>query len=293
MKRSRDDVRTSLVPYQAVPVNEYRPTIIESGILVERLAREIKFFHRQFKNFFAEFKQNPKSACRRVGAELNGAVRRIWLAPNVIASCVTSLFFVSAIVLLVFIIDKRAGHPVTNKPLGDETDAAVRIIDLTKADAFKKRESSGMGSTGRVGYNRSRGEGSNEERRRAQGGGSGGNKDLTEAQRGKLPAPSAILAAIPKTPPLHPPALPAAGVDLDPALWRDLKFPVYGNPQSQSEIPSNGPGTGGGMGNNRGLGVGTGDGPGVGSGSGGNTGGGPKQIGCCGSGGGSDGERVV
>src|SRR5262245_2691231 len=182
MKRSRDDVHTSRVPYQAAPVNEYRPTIIESGILMERLAREIKFFHREFKNFFAEFKRNPKSACRRVGAEVSGAIRRIWLAPNVISSGVASLFFVSAVVLLVFMIDKGVERPV-RKALGDETDAEVQILPLTKADAFKERESSGIGSTGRVGYNRNRGEGSNEERRRAQGGGSGGNKDLTEAQR--------------------------------------------------------------------------------------------------------------
>jgi protein TonB len=47
------------------------------------------------------------------------------------------------------------------------------------------------------------------------------------------------------------------------------------------------------MGNNRGTGVGTGDGPGVGPGSDGNTGGDKKQLGCCGPGGGSDGERVV
>src|SRR5215813_10575377 len=192
MKRSRDDGHTSGVPYQAAPVNEYRPTIIESAILVERLAREIKFFHREFKNFFAEFKRNPKSACRRVGAKLSGAVRRILVTPNVISSCVTSLFFVSAIVLLVFMIDKRVERPVGPKALGDDTDAEVQILPLTKADELKERESSGMGSIGRVGYNRNRGEGSNEERKRAQGGGTGGNKDLTEAQRGKIPVPSTI-----------------------------------------------------------------------------------------------------
>jgi TonB family protein len=298
MKRSKEGVYPNWFPCQLAAVNEYRPTILESGILVERLATEIKFLHDEFRNILPQLKRNPASVVVRIALELSGTVKRILLAPNVMSSCVTALLFVGAIMLLVFTIDKRQVRPIASKMMDDEIAGDVRILDLTKTNDLKGRESSGMGSNGRVGYNRDRGEGSNAERKRAQGGGSGGNNDTVEAQRGKIPLPSAIQAAIPKTAPLNPPTLPAAGIDLDPAVWRDLKLPVYGNPQSQSEIPSNGPGTGGGMGNNRGTGVGTGDGPGVGPGSDGNTGGGPKQTGCCGPGGGSDdnsiaGERIL
>jgi len=288
MNRSKDGAQKNWSPYQPAPLNEYRPTILDSGILVERLATEIKFFHHEFRNFWREFKRSPGSACVRLSSDLSGAARRILFATNMMSSFLTALFLVSAVVLLAIMIDKRGVTTAIPKTLGDDMDAGVQLIDLKKMEALVGRDRSGMGSNGRAGYNQGRGEGSNSERKRSQGGGSGGNNNPTEAQRGKPPAPSTILAEIPKTPPLHPAALPEAGIDLDPALWRDLKLPVYGNPQSRSEIPSNGPGTGGGMGNNRGLGVGTGDGPGVGPGSDGNTGGGPKQIGCCGPSGGSD-----
>ncbi|MFN2406712.1 MAG: energy transducer TonB [Pyrinomonadaceae bacterium] len=124
--------------------------------------------------------------------------------------------------------------------------------------------------------------GSGPTRQSSRGGGSGGDRDPAPQQTGKVPPPSPIPAAIPITPPVTPPALPVAGVDLDPALWKDLKAPVYGDPRSTSNIPSKGPGEGEGIGSYRGTGIGDGDGPGVGPGKDGNTGGGFRQIGCCG-----------
>ena len=79
-----------------------------------------------------------------------------------------------------------------------------------------------------------------------------------------------------------------AGIDIDPALWKDLKAPVYGNPRSKSETESKGPGDDEGIGTGKGTGIGEGDGPGVGPGEKGNMGDGSKQAGCCGPGGGSD-----
>jgi TonB family protein len=95
-----------------------------------------------------------------------------------------------------------------------------------------------------------------------------------------------VLASIPKTPPVYAPALPVAGMDIDPALWKDMKAPVFGDPRSSSTAPSKGPGDGGGIGTNNGLGVGEGNGPGFGPGNNGNMGNGDKQTGCCGGSGG-------
>lgn len=105
-------------------------------------------------------------------------------------------------------------------------------------------------------------------RESSRGGGSGGDRNPAPPQHGKLPPPSPIPAAIPIAPPITTPALPVAGVDLDPAVWKDLKAPVYGDPRSTSNIPSKGPGEGEGIGSNRGTGIGDGVGPGVGSGAG-------------------------
>jgi protein TonB len=134
--------------------------------------------------------------------------------------------------------------------------------------------------------------GSGPTRQASHGGGGGGDGDPIPQQTGKVPPPSPIPAAIPITPPVTPPALPVAGVDLDPALWKDLKAPVYGDPRSTSNMPSKGPGEGEGIGGNRGTGIGDGDGPGIGPGEGGGTGCGSKQNGCCGPGPGNGRERT-
>ena len=111
-------------------------------------------------------------------------------------------------------------------------------------------------------------------------GGSGGNRNPTPQQTGKVPPPSTIPAAIPITPPVHTPALPVAGVDVDPAVWQDVKMPVYGDPRSTSNIPSKGPGEGEGIGSKQGTGVGDGIGPGEGTGTGRGPGCGQIQSGC-------------
>jgi TonB family C-terminal domain len=75
-------------------------------------------------------------------------------------------------------------------------------------------------------------------------------------------------------------------MDIDPALWKDLKAPVFGDPRSTSTAESKGPGEGEGIGTNKGLGIGDGTGPGYGRGKDGNIGDGSRDIGCCGIGGG-------
>ena len=76
-----------------------------------------------------------------------------------------------------------------------------------------------------------------------------------------------------------PLALPAAGLDIDPALWRNLNYASFGDPRSKSTSPSNGPGDGGGVGKGNGTGIGEGDGAGLGRGRNGNIGGGDKSPG--------------
>jgi protein TonB len=76
-----------------------------------------------------------------------------------------------------------------------------------------------------------------------------------------------------------PQALPVAGIDLDPALWRKLDYSSYGDPRSKSTVASNGSGDGGGVGTGNGTGIGEGDGPGFGRGRDGNTGGDGKDLG--------------
>ena len=241
----------------ATRAHAYQPTIIESKLLINRLAIQIAFVKD-------ECRRDPRGFAKHL-------IRALLTNPKIILA-----FVVATIVLAVVMREtklSRANAAVVNDP------ADVVLLDPIALAGSND-------AAGRVGFNRGSGEGSGPTPQRAHGGGSGGNHNPTPQQTGKLPPPADVLAPIPIKPPVNPPVLPVAGIKIDPALWQDLKAPVYGDPKSNSTIPSKGPGEGEGIGSHRGLGIGDGDGPGVGPGSSGNTGGGLGQNGCCGNGGG-------
>jgi hypothetical protein len=182
------------------------------------------------------FKQHPiRTTARFVRRTLKRSVR-VLLAPNVL----TALSTVSMIVLAVLVFER------THRTFGGTDNSAetlptseLTVSNLKELDKKDNEGSIGRNGNGRVGFQQDKsGEGSGEIRRQAQGGGGGGEHEPLPPQAGKLPPPSNILAAIPKTPPVYPPTLPVAGMDVDPALWKDLKAPVYGDPRSISDVSS-------------------------------------------------------
>lgn len=235
----------------AARMREYQPTILDTQPLLTRLAIQIAFAR-------SEIRRDPRGFAMQLAGELV-ANKTVLLAVVVIA------------IVVLLVIDNvpvpRGLYPAEVRELSPE----IVLMDFRT-------------EIGGAGFNRGSGQGSGLIPRPAQGGGSGGNRDPNPHQKGKLPPPSRVLAAIPITAPIAQPALPDAGLVIDPSLWKDLKAPVYGDPRSTSETPSKGPGEGEGIGTNRGVGIGTGNGPGVGPGLSGNTGGGWGQTGCCGDG---------
>lgn len=213
-------------------------------------------------------------------------LRTFLSTPNVIPATLTAVAAITCVILVVVLFDRTASK--TPDLAANSGGEEVVFLDPAKPLDSTNKPSTGKDGPGRVGFQNKKGEGSGPSQKLAQGGGGGGNQNPIPPQAGKLPPPSTILAAIPTRPPLNPPSLPAAGIDIDPALWKDLKAPVYGDPRSKSDIESKGPGEDEGIGTRRGTGIGEGDGPGVGPGEKGNIGGGSRQLGCCGPGGGSD-----
>lgn len=184
----------------------------------------------------------------------------------------------SSVLLLLFITDNS--DRVTRVAVLNADPTFAEILNLPPANASPTSdEGVGAGSLGRVGFDNGRGEGSNPEPKRAQGGGSGGNKQKLAASDGAIPQPSQIPAPIPTALIKKNPVLPAAGIDIDQALWRQITAPVYGDPRSSATTPSNGSGEGGGIGTNMGQGIGNGDGNGLGPGSDGNIGGDKRALG--------------
>jgi TonB family protein len=269
----------------ATPVNEYQPTIIESGLLLARLAGEIEFLKTELKRAWIDCKTNPKEFATRTISRLIEKARGM-----VHAIPATSIAFVVVAIAISMALLMDGKKSEVSTQTDDELASELVMLDIANQPAPKpetKLDSSiGKDGKGRVGFQSGKGEGSGPTPQLARGGGGGGAGEPDPPQAGKLPPPSSILAAIPKAPPINPPSLPEAGIDIDPALWKDLKAPVYGDPRSDSNVPSKGPGEDEGIGSNKGLGIGPGNGSGYGPGHHRNMGGGPPQDGCCGPGGG-------
>jgi len=270
----------------ATPVNEYQPTIIESGLLLHRLAIEIGFFKAELKRAWADFKHDPAQFTTNTIRDL---ARRVRGLAHALPATSIALVLVTLVIAVALLVDRKKADSATST--ADEENSEVVMLDPAKQPDTKTKPDSSIGKDGkgRVGFNSGTGEGSGPTPKMARGGGGSGDHNPVPSQTGKIPPPSPVLAAI--TPPPPAPSLPVAGIDIDPVLWKDLKAPVYGDPRSNSEVPSKGPGEGGLIGTNKGLGIGPGNGIGYGPGNHRNMGGGDPQDGCCGPGGG-DGDNA-
>lgn len=291
----------SFCPVDATPLNElaaavvghhltrreFRVTMINSTGLPERLTKELDFAIEQMRREWPALKRDPvgfvRKLCSRIGSVLS--------APNSMAGIVTALTLVLTTTLILLLIS-NGSEVVHGKDVTRNQHEFAHMIAFPPAPELNRDDKgAGVGSDGRVGLAGGRGEGSAPEPRKSTGGGGSGQHDPLPAQQGRPPQPSAIPAPIPKFPSVKNAALPVAGIDLDPALWKQLPMPAYGDPRSKSNTPSNGPGEGGGMGNTKGTGIGDGLGPGFGPGEDGNTGGGRKGPPGGGGPGGSDGDN--
>jgi TonB family protein len=258
---------------------EYQPTIIESRPLSSRLAIQLAFFREELKRSWPEFKKDPIACTKAKARELTQGVCS---SPNTVPATIAAIVAITCGIVMLLAVSK--GTRTIDDVMLEEQPQIV-FMDVTHA-ADSGKNSIGLNGPGRVGFQNKTGEGSGASSKLAHGGGGGGSHSPLPPQTGKLPPPSNIQAAIPTAPPVHAPALPVAGMDIDPALWKDLKAPVFGDPRSKSTAESKGPGEGEGIGTNKGLGVGDGAGPGYGPGKDGNIGDGSRQLGCCGVGGG-------
>jgi protein TonB len=114
------------------------------------------------------------------------------------------------------------------------------------------------------------------------GGGGGGDRDVLQATKGKLPRFSMQQL----TPPVVVVRNPNPKLAVEPTVVippqvhiATNNMPNLGDPMANATLPSNGTGAGGGIGSGEGGGVGSGRGPGVGPGEGGGYGGGVFHVG--------------
>lgn len=265
-------------------VHEYRPTLLKERPLALRLGIEAQFLIQRVRLAWPRFKAEPFCFTKLLLISLQNSFRRAIARPYVPTALVTAIALVLVISLSVMVFDRRSA--VARDDGADEELVPETMLGFWGEQKPDSKPGIGAGEGGRVGFNQGRGEGSGPKPARAQGGGSGGMNDPRPESQGRIPIPSTIPAPIPTTyARVSLPSLPAAGINIDPVLWKDLPFREYGDPRSKSLVPSNGPGNGVGVGNGRGQGIGEGDGTGFGPGNKNNMGGGDGTPGCCGPGG--------
>ena len=263
---------------------EFNLTMIGDAGLSRRLWTELLFVREQIKQSWPDFKSDPVAFTRDELNSLAKRTKRNLARPHVMSGAMTAVLVLAALISSVLFLEKHSPkRPKPNEDINDPTE--LTMVDLREDSTSKRGTGVGAGEKGRVGFDRGKGEGSAPVPARSHGGGGGGNFNPNPPSMGKAPPPSVIPAPISTTYARLPRALPVAGLDIDPVLWKDLPQPNYGDPRSKSTTPSNGPGEGGGVGTNKGTGIGEGEGPGFGPGRKGNIGGGENSPGCCGEGG--------
>ncbi len=276
----------ALVPAGA----EYRLTFMDDTGLTRRLLDELKEVAHNSELTWPEFKRDPFGYSKRFVTGYGSLVWRFFSRKEVAIATSTALLIVltAAIGFVVY------GRYAERRAALEQRDSDLIVEQILTPedipDEIEKTEPDkaiGTGKGGRVGFGKGAGEGSLPKPAKAGGGGGGGQQQALPTQQGRIPPPSEIPALIPTTPPVRPPLLPAAGINIDPALYKNLPYDRFGDPRSKSTATSAGPGSGNGLGNGTGAGIGEGDGQGFGPGRDRNMGGGDARDGGGGPGGGT------
>lgn len=273
-----------LVKSDRVSRSDYHVTLINDKSLPQRLTSELHFFIERFKRSWPTIRRDPVAFLNREARVSGSKARRALSRPYVVSSLSTAVAIIVMVTLTILILERRARRFGSDHG-GSEEFVRTVTIDLRTESKPESKPGVGAGSNGRVGFENGRGEGSRPTPARAQGGGGGGMSNPLKASQGRVPPPSVIPAPITTTYARLSQTLPAAGIDIDPVLWKDMPFANYGDPRSKSMTPSNGPGEGGGVGIGKGDGIGEGEDNGIGPGRKGNIGGGENKPGGGGKGG--------
>ncbi|HKQ52640.1 MAG TPA: energy transducer TonB [Pyrinomonadaceae bacterium] len=276
----------ALVPAGA----EYHLTFMDDTGLTRRLMGELKEVAHNSELTWPEFKRDPFGYSKRFIVGYSALVWRFFSSRNVAIATSTALLVVLTASIGFVVYGRYAARRLALETRDNDLiveqiispDDIPDDIEKTKPD-----EGIGTGKGGRVGFNKGAGEGSLPKPAKAGGGGGGGQQQALPTQQGRIPPPSEIPALIPTTPPVRPPQLPVAGINIDPALYKNLPYDRFGDPRSKSTATSAGPGSGNGLGNGTGAGIGEGDGQGFGPGRDKNMGGGDYAAGGGGVGGGT------
>lgn len=266
----------------AAPSNEraradYQITILPDSGLTSRLVRELREAASASQLTWPEFKRDPFGFTSRSVTAYTRLTWRFFSERDVAMATASSFFLVFFIVGGVYALEQyRRSHASLGADAAGEDYEFSVWINNTNIPREQEQPKDGT-----PGLSRGRGGGSQGQQKRASGGGGGGSESLLPTSNGKH-APGRmehqIIPPSVRQPTVENPKLEmSASLKGDPLLIPEDARPIpFGNSDSLSTTPSDGPGKNGGQGTGANGGQGSGDGKGYGPGRNGNIGGGDE-----------------
>lgn len=267
---------------QTAPSNEfaradYQITILQDSGLTSRLVAELREAARASQLTWPEFKRDPFGFTSRSVTTYSRLTWRFFSERDVAMATASSFFLVFFIVGGVYALEQyRRAHAELNNDAASEDYVFAGWINNVNTPREQEQPKAGT-----PGLSRGKGGGSQGQQKRASGGGGGGSESLLPTSNGKH-APGRmedqIIPPSVREPTVENPKLEmSASLKGDPLLIpEDERLIPFGNPDSLSTTPSDGPGKNGGQGTGANGGQGSGDGKGYGPGRNGNIGGGDE-----------------
>ena len=92
----------------AKPTHEYQPTIIETRLLIERLAIQIALLQKELKRNWIDFKRNPLKFLTCLFRELLFQLKKFFATPYVLRASLTAVTAVACLVVVVLLVERTA-----------------------------------------------------------------------------------------------------------------------------------------------------------------------------------------
>ncbi len=254
----------------------FNVTILEDDGVARRLIRELRAAALASQLTWPEFKRDPFGFAGRSVTAYTEVAWRFFSERNVALATASSFALIFFIVGGVFALEMMGRSASSTDGAASSDYKFAGWVNNSNIPREQEKPEEGT-----PGLSKGKGGGSQGEQKRASGGGGGGNQSLLPTSIGKH-APGRmeeqIIAPSVRQPTVENPKLEmSASLKGDPLLIpEDMRHLPFGNPDSLSTTPSDGPGSNGGQGSGSNGGQGSGDGKGYGPGRNGNIGGGDE-----------------
>ena len=134
--------------------NEYQPTLIETGLLIERLAIQIAFLREEVKRNWIEFNRNPSAFITSMLYALAQRFRKLLATPYFLRALSTAITAVVCIVVAVLVFERttaKRGHEVENTELAPPEIVMLNVKEPNNDPGF------GLNGNGLVGLRSGKG----------------------------------------------------------------------------------------------------------------------------------------